>query len=77
MAQLTDTQVRYLSTQFRDVRATRFVAIVIDDLASVDPWRPRMVEIRGRAEVIPDGDAPGMGGALIRIYPDKVNSAGV
>jgi len=34
--------------KFRDVRATGRAAIVIDDLASVDPWRPRGVEVRGR-----------------------------
>jgi pyridoxamine 5'-phosphate oxidase family protein len=66
--------------KFRDVQANGWAAIVIDDLKSVDPWTPRMVEIRGRAEAIPTGGAhlgPGFGGAFIRIHPDKVNSFGI
>jgi pyridoxamine 5'-phosphate oxidase family protein len=49
-------------------------------VASVDPWTPRFVEIRGRAEAIPTGGAhlgPGFGDAVIRIYPEKVNSFGI
>lgn len=66
--------------KYRDVQANGWAALVVDDLASVDPWRPRMVEIRGRAEAIPTGGAhlgPGFGEAFIRIYPEKVNSFGL
>lgn len=38
--------------KFRDVARTGRAAIVIDDPASTDRWRPRAVEIRGRAEAI-------------------------
>ena len=66
--------------KYRDVEANSWAAIVVDDLLSVDPWRPRFLEIRGRAEAIPTGGAalgPGFGDAFIRIYPEKVNSAGL
>jgi pyridoxamine 5'-phosphate oxidase family protein len=66
--------------KYRDVQANGWAAIVIDDLASVDPWRPRMLEIRGRAEAIPHGGerlGPGFGAAFIRIHPEKVNSFGL
>jgi PPOX class F420-dependent enzyme/OxyR family protein len=66
--------------KYRDVQANGWAAIVIDDLVSVDPWRPRMLEIRGRAEAVPHGGehlGPGFGGAFIRIHPDKVNSFGL
>jgi pyridoxamine 5'-phosphate oxidase family protein len=66
--------------KFRDVQSNGWAAIVVDDLASIDPWRPRMLEIRGRAEAIPHGGehlGPGFGEAFIRIYPDKVNSFGL
>ena len=49
-------------------------------LAAIDPWTPRFLEIRGRAEAIPTGGAhlgPGFGEAVIRIYPEKVNSFGI
>ena len=66
--------------KYRDVQANGWAAIVADDLASVDPWTPRFLEIRGRAEAIPAGGAdlgPGFGDAFIRIYPEKVNSYGL
>jgi pyridoxamine 5'-phosphate oxidase family protein len=66
--------------KFRDVQATQVAAIVVDDLASIDPWRPRMLEIRGRAEALAQGGAelgPGFGDGFIRIYPEKVNSFGI
>jgi pyridoxamine 5'-phosphate oxidase family protein len=66
--------------KYRDVQANSWAAIVVDDLLSVDPWRPRFLEIRGRAQAIPTGGAalgPGFGDAFIRIYPEKVNSAGL
>jgi pyridoxamine 5'-phosphate oxidase family protein len=66
--------------KYRDVEATGWAAIVVDDLASIDPWTPRMLEIRGRAEAVPTGGqdlGPGFGESLIRIYPEKVNSFGI
>jgi pyridoxamine 5'-phosphate oxidase family protein len=66
--------------KYRDVQANGWAAIVVDDLVSIDPWTPRMLEIRGRAEAIPTGGAHlgrGFGEAFIRIYPEKVNSFGI
>ena len=66
--------------KYRDVQANPWAAIVVDDLVSVDPWRPRMLEIRGRAEAIPIGGSglgPGFGEAFIRIDPEKVNGFGL
>jgi pyridoxamine 5'-phosphate oxidase family protein len=66
--------------KYRDVQANGWAAIVVDDLASIDPWTPRMLEIRGRAEAIPTGGTrlgPGFAGAFIRIYPEKINSFGI
>ena len=59
------------SKKFRDVARGGRAAIVIDDLASVDPWRPRAVEIRGRAETVHEPQA------LIRIHPERVVSWGL
>lgn len=57
--------------KYRDVAATGRAAIVIDDMASTDPWRPRAVEVRGRAETINDPHP------LIRIHPDRIVSWGL
>jgi pyridoxamine 5'-phosphate oxidase family protein len=45
------------SKKFRDVAATGSVALVVDDVAQIDPWTPRGVEIRGRAEARTAGGA--------------------
>ena len=66
--------------KYRDVQANPWAAIVVDDLVSTDPWTPRMLEIRGRAEAIADGGeglGPGFGGGFIRIRPDRVISYGI
>lgn len=73
------------SRKFRNVATNGQAAFVIDDLASIQPWRPRMLEIRGRAEAITDpvdsaygGAAPGgSDGAIIRIHPKRVISFGI
>ena len=57
--------------KFRDARRTGRAAVVVDDLASVDPWRPRGIEVRGRAETI------GGGGAVIRLHPERIVSWGL
>jgi pyridoxamine 5'-phosphate oxidase family protein len=59
------------SKKFRDVARTGRAAIVIDDLASTDPWRPRGIEIRGRAEAI------ALPTPLIRIHPERIVSWGL
>src|SRR5687767_9087285 len=38
--------------KYRDAARSGRAAIVIDDLASVSPWRPRAIEVRGRAETL-------------------------
>ena len=57
--------------KFRDVARTGRVAIVIDDLASTDPWHPRGIEVRGRGEAI------AMPTPLIRIHPERIVSWGL
>ncbi len=59
------------SKKFRDVARTGRVAIVIDDLESVDPWRPRGVEVRGRGEAI------ALPTPLIRVHPERIVSWGL
>lgn len=67
------------SRKFRNLAGNPRVAFVVDDLASVEPWRPRMVEIRGWAEALRDQDSPVPGGSgeIIRIHPERVISFGL
>jgi len=59
------------SKKFRDVARTGRAAIVIDDLASIEPWRPRGIEVRGRGEAIV------LPTPLIRIHPVRIVSWGL
>ena len=64
----------------RNIEVNPWVAFVVDDLASTDPWRARGVTIRGRAEIRAEGGeriGPGFDAMLIRITPVKVTSWGV
>lgn len=57
--------------KYRDVQSTGRAAIVVDDLASTEPWHPRAVEARGRAEAITEPRP------VIRIYPERILSWGL
>jgi pyridoxamine 5'-phosphate oxidase family protein len=57
--------------KYRDVLQSGKAAVVIDDIASLDPWRVRGIEVRGRAIAITEP------GPLIRIYPQRVISWGI
>ena len=59
------------SKKFRDVTRTGRAAIVVDDLASTDPWRPRGIEIRGRGEAI------ALPTPMIRVHPERIVSWGL
>ncbi|BAH54258.1 PPOX class F420-dependent oxidoreductase [Rhodococcus opacus] len=67
------------SRKFRNVADNGKVAFVVDDVPSVDPWRVRCVEIRGRAEALDDAAARanGLGGPTIRIRPERIISFGL
>lgn len=68
-----------LSTRkVRDIRENPRVAFVVDDLASIKPWRPRGVTIRGSAVIDGDGsESTGFGDVWIRITPNRVVAWGV
>lgn len=66
--------------KFRDAERIPNVAFVVDDLASIDPWRPRGIEIRGQAETLRGGGertGPGPGSAWIQIEPTRISVWGI
>ncbi|TDC12336.1 PPOX class F420-dependent oxidoreductase [Actinomadura bangladeshensis] len=67
------------SRKYRNLRDNDQVAFVVDDLASVQPWKVRGIEIRGRAETAvaeaPEGSH--VGDDLIRVHPRVVFSWGI
>ena len=55
--------------KYRDVDRSGRAALVVDDV--LPPWRPRGIEVRGRAEAV-GGPRP-----LIRIHPERIVSWGI
>jgi pyridoxamine 5'-phosphate oxidase family protein len=66
--------------KYRDVLSHAKVAFVVDDLVSVNPWRPRGIEIRGQAEILDSGGTelgPGFAPQMFRITPRRIVSWGL
>lgn len=55
--------------KFRDIARTGRAAVVIDEV--LPPWKPRGIEVRGRAEAIAQ-PAP-----VIRLHPERIISWGL
>jgi pyridoxamine 5'-phosphate oxidase family protein len=62
--------------KFRNVASNPMVSLVIDDIASVDPWQVRGIEVRGQAEALSGVIAMNthLSGEIIRIHPHRVIS---
>ena len=67
------------SQKFRNVSRDGRAALVVDDIASTQPWRVRFLEIRGNAEAVDTAGSPaGLDDAsLIRIRPTRILSFGI
>ncbi len=66
--------------KYRDVLHNPKVAFVVDDIASITPWRARGIEIRGEAQVLESGGEkiiPGFDPEMFRIQVKKVISWGL
>lgn len=61
------------SKKFRNIQRGSTVAFVVDDLATVDPWAPRGIEVRGEAVALIDQEPPrtGFSREVIRIIPHQ------
>ena len=62
----------------RDVRRTGRASIVVDDV--LPPWRPRMIEIRGTAEVVASGGkafGDNFEDTIVRITPARSIAIGI
>ena len=66
--------------KYQDVQRNPRVAFLVDDMVSVDPWRPRGIEVRGEAEVLSSGGevlGPGFAPDMFRIRPRRIVSWGI
>jgi len=72
-----DQSMFFRSRRYRNVRAGNArVSLVVDDLQSVDPWRPRGIKVSGTAEVVEHDGIFGKG-SYIRITPKVSRSWGI
>jgi pyridoxamine 5'-phosphate oxidase family protein len=69
------------SKKWRDLQANPSAAVVVDDLVSTDPWTPRGMEMRGRAELHEEGGTERFGAgwdaAWLSVVPRRVVSWGI
>ena len=66
--------------KWRDVKSNPKVAVVINDIVSINPWKVRGIEIRGEAEMLMTGGqsiVPGFDPEMFRITPKRVISWGI
>jgi pyridoxamine 5'-phosphate oxidase family protein len=63
------------SQKFRNVARNGLAAFVVDDV--LPPWLPRLIEIRGHAEALPEGGnvfGPQYSPEIIRLTPKRIIS---
>ena len=60
--------------KFRNITRESRVSFLVDDVASVDPWHVRGVEIRGRAQALAAHDGQD---AVIRVVPHRIITWGL
>jgi pyridoxamine 5'-phosphate oxidase family protein len=60
------------TVRYRNIQANPRATVVIDDLASLDPWTPRGIKVRGAASIGVDGS-----GQRFRIIPEVIWSWGI
>ncbi|MFF0425755.1 PPOX class F420-dependent oxidoreductase [Streptomyces sp. NPDC004520] len=65
--------------KWRNLRKNPKVALVVDDLVSVRPWRVRGIDIRGEAELLVGSHllGPSFSEEVVRIRPRRVHSWGL
>ena len=64
----------------RNVESNPWIALVVDDHTSMDPFTPRGIELRGRAEIFLEGGErlmPGSGPVWVRVVPSWATSWGI
>jgi pyridoxamine 5'-phosphate oxidase family protein len=60
------------SLKFKNIQNNDKVALVIDDLESVRPWRPRGIEVRGQAQILENDN-----GIYVMVTPERKISWGL
>ena len=62
--------------KFKNVKENPKASLVVDDLISVNPWKPRMLKVRGPADIVDRKGYVGQG-KYIRVKPEHKRSFGI
>ena len=67
------------SKKWRNLQKNPKVALVVDDVVSLRPWKVRGIDIRGEAELLvgPHGLGAHFSEEVIRIHPRRIHSWGL
>jgi len=72
-----DQSIFFRTRRYKNIRSgNNRVCFVIDDLQSIDPWKPRAIKVRGTAEIIEHEGIFGKG-CYLRISPRVSVSWGI
>ncbi len=66
--------------KYHDIQGNPNVAFVVDDIASVQPWMVRGIEVRGQAEILGTGGKqilPSFDDEMFRVHPRRIFSWGL
>ena len=72
-----DQSMFFQTRRYKNIeRGNRRVSLVVDDLASIDPWKPRGIKVNGIAEVVRRQGMFGEG-SYLRVTPQVSISWGI
>ena len=72
-----DQQIFFLGMKYKNVKnGNKLVSLTIDDLLSVNPWKPRSIKVYGTAEITDHEGIFGKG-KYIRVTPKTSWSMGI
>jgi pyridoxamine 5'-phosphate oxidase family protein len=72
-----DQSIFFRTRRYKNIKnGNTRVCLVIDDLESIDPWKPRAIKVHGTAEVVEHEGIFGKG-SYLRIIPHVTMSWGI
>lgn len=72
-----DQSIFFQTQRYKNIKSGKTsIAMVIDDLESIDPWKPRAIKVNGTAEIVEHDGMFGKG-SYLRITPRVSISWGI
>ena len=72
-----DQQIFFIGMKYKNVKnGNKLVSLTVDDLESINPWKPRSIKVYGVAEIM-DNEGRFGKGKYIRVTPKTTWSMGI